>query len=98
MDDNQRKIAQQLLQNKIIVQSWGITNIRLMERGICFDVCGLKYKGTIVINNRENECLIKIGSRQIATTIFDIVDILDGEIEVTNNYAGDLKKWLLNRK
>ncbi len=81
-----------LLMHKIIVQSWGITNIKLKNNEIRFEVNGLLFQGIIIIKYLGNkQYLVRYGQQDIRCELFQLVLILDRIIEADDNYLENLK-------
>lgn len=89
-----RNLVNRLLHEELIVQSWGITNIQIIENVIRFEVCGFKYKGLIIISTDANGYNVNIGNKNIQSSLDNIINVLDDEIEKTENYTSDLSKWI----
>lgn len=89
-----------LLENKVIVASWGITNIIIKPSTLIFDVYGIKYKGTVSVDASETSgYIIQIGEETYSNCCIDtLVKILDIRIERTVNYLEDLREWLIQLK
>lgn len=86
-----------LLNNSIIVSSWGISDFFVEEDFISFYVDGLKYKGVININvsNSRSNFNIQIGERNIiGCELSMLVETIDKEVEYTVNYEKDLVETL----
>lgn len=86
-----------LLNHETTAQSWGITNIQILDNGVKFRVCGLKYQGIVEIHLNEIEYKVNIGNNIYSTNLENLVSLLDKNIERTENYASDLFKLLDNR-
>ena len=87
----------ELLTNKIIVTSWGITNLKVSDAGISFEVDAFKYKGiiSIVASTKQNHYKLRIGERQFKDChLKDVVEMIDKEVEYGSNYQDVLKKTL----
>ena len=99
MYDSIRKIALRLLQEDVIVASWGITNVRLFESHICFHVNGLKYNGVVEIKAKDcDEYEILLDGASIGKGHLDsIVDIIDNAVEKTDCYQQLLEEWIINQ-
>ena len=84
-----------ILEDKFTALTWGITNIKISEYELNFDVMGLCYIGPVSISVPDDvKCIIKLGSRVISCNISDVVDVLDSEIERKGNYSEHLIKIL----
>lgn len=97
MNANTKKIASALLQDEVIIASWGITNANIQDNSINFDVCGLKFTGTVIILGNENEeVILLVGHNRIICKIDHLVQTLDYLIERTDNYIEDLKQMFID--
>ena len=95
MNEFTRLAAITLLQNEIIVASWGIKNIVIEDKFLRFDVDGLKYQGKVTIQAKENgEYALFFGQKLVTCRINSIVNTLDYLIERTDNYTDDLEQIL----
>lgn len=85
-----------LLEDKVVVSSWGISNITISNASLKFDVNGIKYKGTIIIESlNSNDYNIRIDNNSInVNNPSDLIILLDYEIEKTDDYLYDLQKRL----
>ncbi len=99
MYDSTRKIALRLLQEDVIVASWGITNVELFESHICFHVNGLKYTGVVEIKAKDcDEYEILLNGASIGQGHLDsVVDIIDNAVEKSDCYQQHLKEWIANQ-
>lgn len=82
------------LNESVIVASWGITNVKVQEEKLEFDVNGLLYKGNIIISVHKNCYSVEINGEKFICKLDNIVTILDAKIERTNNYDKDLLEIL----
>lgn len=89
-----RNLVNRLLHEEVIVQSWGITNIQIIDNTLRFEVCGFKYKGLIIISTNSNDYNVNIGDKNILSPLDNIINVLDDEIEKTENYLSDLSHWI----
>ena len=96
MDDAIKDLSETLLANELKLLSWGISDIRISDGSLRFDVKGMKYCGTVIVCVHGGECIVRLGSREVRASLKDIADVLDREIEVTDDYHSDLARWLRN--
>lgn len=96
MDKNLKKGLIFLLSEEEIVSSWGISNITIDENSINFNVDGFLYKGRISIKYVETYFEISFGCDKKIRCVdaTELTEILDSNIEKTDNYQHDLEKWL----
>ncbi len=85
-----------LLSEEEIVSSWGISNITIDENSINFNVDGFLYKGRISIKYVETYFEISFGCDKKVRCVdaTELTEILDSNIEKTDNYQHDLENWL----
>ena len=86
-----------LLQESVIIASWGITNIAINKSNISFDVCGLKYTGKVYVQSMcDGKYEIQLECHTIGPCSLDnIVETLDLIIERTDNYQQHLEEWIM---
>lgn len=91
-----RNLLITLLGNQDTVASWGISNILIRKKCICFDVSGFKYQGPVEISASCNSCYgVKIGENDFGTVkLGDVISTLDNGIEYTETYYDDIEKWV----
>lgn len=96
MDDSIHRLSLRLLQDSIIIASWGIANTIVFDTHITFEVSGLKYKGKVEIRPvNQDEYEVLLGANSLGSYGIDsIVDTLDRAIEVTDDYKMSLEEWL----
>lgn len=75
-----------LLDQGLIVASWGLSDIKLSESSILFAVNGFKYKGQVVIMEYNNGYTIRMDGKSFDCNLCDLIKKLDIEIEKTDNY------------
>ncbi len=86
-----------LLQEKITVISWGITDIQITDTNLIFKANGLKHKGIVDIGIHKDGYQIKINDKSYICTIDNIVRTLDRLIEHTDNYISDIEDIIKKR-
>lgn len=85
-----------LLQNHIVVASWGITNISIEPTLIRFCVNGFRFRGIVEIEPYDDSNLIiHIGDDQFITTLNDVTYTLDQRIERGLDYSKDIETYLI---
>ena len=94
MNRRMKELIENLLENKIVLQSWGIANIQIQDSSITFDVNGMKYCGPVFISIVRNGYEVRLDSKSFEVSSGNIISALDNEIEKTNNYLSDLQEWL----
>ena len=75
-----------LLNQNIIVASWGLSNICIKESYICFFVEGYKYKGSVVISEFSDGYKVIMNKHTLFCKLDSLVINLDEFIEKTTNY------------
>ena len=94
MDAKIRLALITLLNEKEKVVSWGISNISFGDDFVAFDVDGLIYKGNVMVKSVSSDYEIYFSATKTLTcSLEDMVDILDVNIEKTQNYRCDLENW-----
>ena len=87
-----------LLEDKVVVASWGISNIIINSEKIQFDVDRLKFKGTVLIEESGLKTYtIRMGDECYNCRLNNLVTFLDMKIECTKCYFNDLKGWIEQR-
>lgn len=96
LSKNIKSLLLSLLEDKVVVSSWGISSIFISDTSIKFDVNGMNYQGTVVIESLNNKDYnIIIGNKNIClNSSNDVINWLDSEIEKTNDYLFDLQRCL----
>jgi len=98
MNSNVRNLLLQIIEEKEVATSWGINNINIEENAISFSVNGLKYCGKVNITFKSIACVDITFADEHKTIcsvdIFNVVSIIDREVEVTNNYCQSIMDWL----
>jgi len=89
-----------LLQEEEKVSSWGICKINIDDSTINFNVDGFLYKGRISIKCDETcyEIYFEHGKKLCCANAIELTDILDSNIEKTENYQQDLENWFSSFK
>lgn len=95
MSDTIRKAILVLLNEELIVTSWGITQILVRNSSISFNVAGLLYQGKVTISTIESKYSIRFSNGNVMETSLDkLVSDLDRYIEKDPRYEERLKRWL----
>ena len=91
-----RNIAILLLQEEVIIASWGISNVKIFDSHICFHVNGLKYNGLVDIQAKDGEMFeILLNETSIGQCHLDnAVNTIDNAVEKTDYYQQDLEEWI----
>lgn len=85
-----------LLNEEIVVTSWGISDISIKENSFCFHVDGFRYKGSVSIISNDLDTLdVELANKQIHNIKpEDILTTLDEIIEASDNYLDELQIWV----
>lgn len=97
MNNNLRQLLLGFLRHSLILESWGITEIRCTKEAVSFIVSGFKYKGQIHILCKSNEYIISLpGYEQVHCESPDIaINVIDSMIETSDDYISNIRDWLL---
>ena len=95
MNEKIKKALVSLLNEEIVVTSWGITNININDTSVGFEVSGFLYKGKVELSSCESGYSIKLDNADIIECSFEeLVRTLDKKIERSENYKFQLQEWL----
>jgi hypothetical protein len=84
-----------LLNNELIVASWGISNIAINESSFEFVVSGFIYQGKVSVSIKNSNYLITFENGcSVECNINDLVHCLDSKIEKTSDYEKVVLKWI----
>lgn len=98
MNETIKKALVCLLNEEIVVTSWGICNICIQEASIEFDVSGFLYQGNVkVIPNKSGYRIIFNNDDYLDCSLVELVKTLDSKIEKSDNYEADLRDWLVRK-
>ena len=96
MTEKIRVLLLALLQQDVVVASWGISEIEITPSKVSFCVNGFKYNGEVPIStrDRDNHYDISIGNQNIpCCDKKEIVPILDFLIECDSHYKNILEAF-----
>ena len=88
-----RDVLVALLEDNIVVTSWGLSNLTVKDGIIFFSVNGLKYKGeiSIKVSDLQSGYDLHIGEKTIKGCKLNlIVKTIDYEVEYSPNYMSQL--------
>ena len=95
MNDKIKKALVSLINEEIVVTSWGITNIIINDTSVGFEVSGFLYKGKVELSICESGYSIKLDNADIIQcSLEELVRTLDTKIERSENYESQLREWL----
>ncbi len=95
MSNEIRNILLLFLKEKVIVASWGMSEIKILTDGLTFSVEAMKYKGTVRISPVGTaDCMVSFANkRTFQCRTENLVSALDGVIEKSDDYFEDLIDW-----
>lgn len=95
MNEKIKKALVCLLNEEVIVTSWGITNLNINDTSFMFEVSGFLFQGKVEIIPCESGYRIKLNNVEIATcSLEELVRTLDSKIERVDNYESLIQEWL----
>ncbi len=95
MNENIKKALVCLLDEEVIVASWGITNINVSDTSLDFEVSGFIYKGKVQVKPIDDSYKICFDTGEcINCSLDDLAKTLDSKIEKTDSYESLLQEWL----
>lgn len=93
MNEKIKKALITLLNEEVIVASWGISNMFFKEASFEFHVEGLIYQGRVVISLHDSDYRLNFDNGQrIDCSINELVNTLDTSIERDIEYTAKLEK------
>ena len=98
MNEKIKKALVYLLNEDIVVTSWGITNININDTSVRFEVSGFLYKGKVELTPCESGYFIKLDNTEnIHCQLEELVRTLDTKIERGESYESQLQEWLSSK-
>ena len=98
MNETIKKAVVCLLNEEVVVTSWGISNISIKEVSIEFDVSGFLYQGNVkVIPIKSGYRIFFNNDEYLDCSLEELVKTLDSKIEKSDNYEADLRDWLVRK-
>lgn len=95
MDEKIKKALVCLLNEEVIVSSWGVTNLNINDISFMFEVSGFLFQGKVEVIPCESGYSIKLNNAEITKcSLEELVRTLDSKIERVDNYESLLQKWL----
>lgn len=95
MDVNIKKALVILLNEEVIVSSWGLSNIFITGTSIRFHVDGFVYKGEIRIGCGDLSYHVTFDNgRIIHCSLHELLSVLDSNIEKNDDYIQNLEARL----
>lgn len=95
MDEKIKKALVCLLNEEVIVSSWGVTNLNINDMSFMFEVSGFLFQGKVEVIPCESGYSIKLNNAEITKcSLEELVRTLDSKIERVDNYESLLQKWL----
>lgn len=86
-----------LLKHDIVVTSWGVTDIKISESRISFQVSGFRYQGIVEINapTDSNDYLIHFSHNPpVRCDLESVIELLDDRIEKSDTCYQELQTRL----
>lgn len=83
-----------LLREKLIVASWGISDICIGKSHIYFTVDGFKYKGTVIIYESDNGYTVIMSNHYLFCKLDSLIYKLDEFIEKSTDYENRIEDLL----
>ncbi|MCR5822565.1 MAG: hypothetical protein K6F85_06600 [Bacteroidales bacterium] len=90
----------EILSKRVIFMSWGVSNIKVTETLVCFNVEGLLYKCNVKIEKSDIQNLVNVyfEDRDVfSCPIENMIEKLDKIIETDAEYTKHLRNWILSR-
>lgn len=98
MNEKIKKALVCLLNEEVIVTSWGVTNLNINDTSFMFEVSGFLFQGKVEVIPCESEYSIKLDNAEITKcSLEELVSTLDSKIERVDNYESQLQEWLGNK-
>ena len=98
MNEKIKKALVSLLNEEVVVTSWGITNININDTSVRFEVSGFLYKGKVELTPCESGYIIKLDNAEnIHCQLEELVRTLDTRIERGESYESQLQEWLSSK-
>lgn len=85
-----------LLREKLIVVSWGLSDICIENSHILFTVDGFKYKGTVLIRESRNGYTVIMSEHCLFCKLDSLINTLDEYIEKSTDYENRIEDALNN--
>ena len=100
MSEKYRNLLLRLLEDVMIVSSWGISNITISEPKLSFNVDGFKYHGEVTIDALdESQYNVYLNGESVGRfKLNDLVPYLDRMIELSDSEYQKLFNQLFNNK
>lgn len=97
MNEKIKKALVCLLNEEVIVTSWGVTNLNISDTSFVFEVSGFLFQGKVEVIPCKSGYSIKLGNAKITKcSLEELVNTLDSKIERVDNYESQLQEWLGN--
>ncbi|MDE6721560.1 MAG: hypothetical protein K2J84_05365 [Bacteroidaceae bacterium] len=81
LDKKLRNLIILFNENSLITLSWGISEIQEHASGVVFLVKGLKYQGTVLIEEINGIYSINVGGEIHTTTYSNLIQTIDNIVE-----------------
>lgn len=95
MNEKIKMALASLLNEEVIIASWGFSDLTIKDTVFEFRVSGLIYQGKVTVAVQESEYLICFeNGNKFKCTIKNLVLCLDSVIEKTSDYDAQIIKWI----
>lgn len=95
MNRDLKALLAEFIANRLIVESWGIEDLKVSESGISFFAYGLLYQGNIrILFDNEGYGIFLSGVYIKTVEIGRLVKELDSLIEYDIDYNQKLRDWV----
>lgn len=99
MDGKIRTALISLLNEEVIVASWGLTDLTIKDTSFEFFVSGFIYQGKVTVAVQESDCLISLDNgNTFKCAINNLVQSIDCMIEKTSEYDTKIIEWIKHYK
>ena len=90
-----KELLVELLTHEDVVGSWGLTQIKIGEATVSFLLSGFKFKGRVQIKCQKEGYIVIIGKTKYeGIRLYEIIEIIDGEIEMSSEYCEQIVNWV----
>lgn len=95
MDVAIKRAIVSILNNKDIVESWGISNVAVNTTSFSFNVSGFAYQGFVEVRCSDSSYHVRFGNGvAVICDLSGLIETLDDVIEKTPDYIDALEDWV----
>lgn len=99
MNKRIKELLVELLMHETVVGSWGVTEINIGENEVSFRVTGFNYKGIVQLRCNDEYYSVGMGKKTIfKIELSSIVEVIDKEIESSDDYYKKVARWIVEKK